>query len=475
MKKRDRRLTPKNTSLVLGNQSSIDKMFDDWSSEAVPESTEVKPDTTSAFYLDGEGTSKDNARIISTLTKKSIRKEERKKAKNNHRVPVLSQDGTPAMPTTNRRANKWLKEKKARKVRNKLGIFQIQLLKEPSGRNKQDIVLTNDPGSAFTGIGVISKKVVLYGCTLELPGYRKCLKPAIVINRFGKKIEKYPNTIIEGMTKRRELRRGRRYRKTRRRPSRWLNRSKSKIPPSILARKRLELKVIKELTKIYPVNMIGFEDIKFNHFKDKEGIKGQFFSHVEVGKNWILKEMKKICEVKIIRGYETNIRRQQLRLKKEGDKTIRSVGSHVNDCIAMGSIILGLGIEIGNKFKFDTITRPKYSRRILHLEQPSKGGIRRKYGGSTTDWTNIRKGDYVEAIQGKKIFRGWISGFIDDKRLISVSDFDWKRTGQFGESNIRLLDRNHGLLIRSLYMEKERMEVCKYGTAQAIIDDAWRF
>lgn len=41
------------------------------------------------------------------------------------------------MPTTNRRANKWLKEKKAKKVRNKLGIFQVQLIKEPSGRNKQ--------------------------------------------------------------------------------------------------------------------------------------------------------------------------------------------------------------------------------------------------------------------------------------------------------------------------------------------------
>lgn len=463
MKKRDRRLTPKSTSLPLGNQSSINKMFDDWSSEAVPESTELKADTASVIFLKGEGTSKDNARIISALTKKSIRKEERKKAKNNHRVSVLNPDGTPAMPTTNMRANKWLKEKKARKVRNKLGIFQIQLLKEPSGRNKQDIVLTNDPGSVFTGIGVISKKAILYGTTLELPGYNKDSKPKIENNMFGKKIEKYPNAIVDGMDKRRQLRRSRRHRNCRRRPSRWLNRTKTKIAPSILARKRLELKVIKELSKIYPVNMIGFEDIKFNHFKDKEGIKGQFFSHVEVGKNWILKEMKKICEVNIIRGYETNIRRQQLGLKKEGDKTVRSVDSHVNE----------LGIETKNKFKYDTITRPKYSRRILHLEQPAKGGIRRKYGGSTTDWTDIRKGDFVEAIQGKKIFRGWISGFIDDKRIISVSDFDWKRIGQFGESNVRLLDRNHGLLIERLYMEKERMEVCRYGTAQVSIDDAW--
>ena len=36
--------------------------------------------------------------------------------------------------------------------------------------------------------------------------------------------------------------------------------------------------------------------------------------------------------------------------------------------------------------------------------------------------------------------------------------------GQFGEYNIRILHRNNGLLLRSLYMEKERMEVCQLGT-----------
>lgn len=326
MKKRDRRLTPKSTSLAIGGQSSIDKMFDDWSSEAVPESTELKADTASAIFLKGEGTSKDIARIISNETKSKIDqfKIERKRKRNDYRVPVINPDGTSAMPTTNRRANKWIKEKKAKIIKNKLGIFQVQLLKEPSGRNKQPIVLTNDPGSAFTGIAICSKKAILYGATLELPGYKKDAKPQIVVNRFGKKIEKYPNTIIEGMDKRRQLRRSRRYRNCRRRPSRWLNRSKSKIHPSILSRKQLELKVIKELSKIYPITIIGFEDVKFNHFKDKEGIKGQFFSHVEVGKNWILKEMKKIAPIKVIRGYETNIRREQLGLKKEKDKTMRN-------------------------------------------------------------------------------------------------------------------------------------------------------
>jgi hypothetical protein len=66
-----------------------------------------------------------------------------------------------------------------------------------------------------------------------------------------------------------------------------------------------------------------------------------------------------------------------------------------------------------------------------------------------------------------------VSGFVDDNRIISVSNFDWKRIGQFGESNVRLLDRNHGLLIERLYTEKERIEICKFGTVQMGIDNAW--
>lgn len=333
MTKRDRRLTPKNTSLVLGVQSSIDKMFDNWTSEAVPpDGMEFKADTASVKVyittsdlpstLNGEGT---EARVIPTLeipNEKDKKKKNRSRARvrNNYRVPVLNPDGTPAMPTTNRRSNRWLKEKKAKVIKNDLGIFQIQLLFEPSGKNKQDIVAIVDPGSAFTGISVISKKAVLVGLMLELPGYKKGSKPNIEKNRFGKKIQKYPNTIVDGMTKRRQLRRGRRYRKAWRRPERWLNRCNGKIirmPPSIFSRKQLEYRIVKELINIYPISGIGYEDIKFDHFGDTKGTKGQFFSHVEVGKRWILGRLRGLTikynmplGLRTISGYETNMRRK---------------------------------------------------------------------------------------------------------------------------------------------------------------------
>lgn len=493
MKKRDRRITPSRTSIAVGKSNKPQKSLFDFDCVAVPESTELKTGTSSAFYLDGEGTSgdrsisknkeksKDTVRIISNkdlkiskkikISKKNVTK------KNDYRVPVLYPDGKPGMPTTNKRANKWLKEGKAKILRNKLNIFVIQLKFWPAYRNLQPIAILINPGSAFTGIAVISKKCILISYMLELPGYKKGAKPTIIINRHGKKIKKYLNTIVERMSNRKRLRRSRRYRNCRRRPARFLNRSKKdKISPSMLARKQLELEMTRELAEIYPISIIGFEDVSFDHSKDKDGTKGQFFSHVEVGKNWLLNNLKKITRIRIIRGYETARRREQLKLPKEEDKTKRCVESHINDCIAIGSIILGSGINTKNKFKFDVISRPKYTRRILSAEQPNEDGITERYGGHLQSkiFKGLRKGDYVEARAPKlkKIYRGWISGYTGNR--IYISDFDWNQyPNSFGLKNVRLIDRNHGLINLRLAWIKDAKDVCKYGTKQTDIEKAW--
>lgn len=488
--KRDRRLTPTSTSLAAGWDEAVDR-----------EATEVKPDTASDFYLKAKGhlenkieekekslsksESKDIARLIpnkdlkiQVSDKKTNMTEKKVKIskKNNYRVPVLYPDGKPGMPTSNKRANRWLEEGKAEIVKNKLNIFVIKLKFWPIYRNLQPIVLCIDPGSTFTGIAVMSKRCINISYMLELPGYKKGSTSFEVINRHGKKIEKYHNTIVDRMTKRRELRRSRRHRKCRRRECRFLNRSKKdKLAPSMLAKKQLELEMVKVLSKLYPISIIGFEDVSFNHWKDKDGTKGQFFSQVEIGKNWLLERLKRLIpDIRIIKGYETNLRRQQLKLPKGEDKTKRLISSHVTDCIAMGSIILG-GIKF-NKFKFDVISRPKYSRRILFAEQPGKGGIFERYGGHiphTPIFKGLRKGDYVEARAPlkKKIYRGWISGYTGDR--IYISDFDWKQSPSFSVDNIKLIDRNHGLINLRLGWIKDMVDVCKYGTVQRSIEDAW--
>lgn len=71
---------------------------------------------------------------------------------------------------------------------------------------------------------------------------------------------------------------------------------------------------------------------------------------------------------------------------------------------------------------------------------PAKGGIRRKYGGSTTRHC-VRKGDLVNSPKGI----GYVSG--DTERQISVSDANWKRLGQIASSKVALIRRSTGLIL----------------------------
>ena len=334
----------------------------------------------------------------------------------NPRVPVLAPDSEPLMPTKASRVRRWIKEGKAKPIRTKLGTFAVQLLEEPSGRAKQPVVVGIDPGSKYTGIAVVSPSTVFCGYNLELPDYIK-----------------------SRMDKRRELRRSRRHRKCRRRECRFLNRTGHKIAPSILARKQLELRVVMELAKTYPISDIAIEDVRFNHYNKRYG---SYFSQVEIGKNWLRAELEKIAQVTLFNGWETSVRRKEVGLKKVSKKDARIPEAHVTDAITLCSLVLG-DVQL-TPFHFDILRRPKYSRRKLHLEQPSKGGIRRQYGGTTTPFV-FRKGDYVEATQGERTVQGWVSGYT--KNFISVSDFDWKRLGQFAVKKVRLLERNVGLLL----------------------------
>ncbi|RAM50935.1 MAG: hypothetical protein C6Y22_14370 [Hapalosiphonaceae cyanobacterium JJU2] len=355
------------------------------------------------------------------------------------RVSVLSPSGNPLMPTKASRARRWLKEGKARIVHNDLGIFQIQLLIEPSATNTQPIAIGIDPGKHYTGIGVQSAKFTLWMAHLQLPF----------------------KTVRERMEQRRMMRRGRRARRINRhfaftkrahRQKRFDNRKQRKVPPSIRANRELELRVVKELTTIYPITAITYEIIK------ARGDKG--FSPVMVGQKWQLRNLETYAEVKQFEGWETANIRQHLGLhKQKHSKSDAISATHAVDGIALAtSAFIRYGVTSFNSqgwigevtitpAPFAVIRRPPVSRRQLHLMVPAKGGVRRKYGGTVTRH-GFRKGDYVEATQGNKTYFGWVSG--DTEKQVSVSDQNWKRLGQFSKNKVRLIARSTGLIVTAV-------------------------
>jgi hypothetical protein len=356
------------------------------------------------------------------------------------RIPVVAHNNKPLMPTTPSRARRWVKEGKAIKRWSKLGTFYVQLVVAPSGCKRQDVSL-GDPGKLYSGVAVQSAKCTLLMLHLDLPF----------------------KTVKARMEQRAMMRRGRRGRRINRkvafskrahRQRRFDNRRNGKLAPSIGANKKLELRVIRLLVKLYPISHIVVEQIKAN------GDKG--FSPVMVGQMWQLEQLvnaEKFLGFKVSTkfGWETSLLRQHLGLPKDKqDKSRQIPATHAVDGIALActrwmqyGVLSPTCMGWRGSIKvtpavFVIVKRPPYSRRQLHLMVPSIGGVRRKYGGSVTRH-GFRKGDYVEATLGNKIYRGWVSG--DTEKQVSVSDANWKRLSQFSKNKVRLIRRSTGLIV----------------------------
>ncbi len=340
------------------------------------------------------------------------------------------------MPTKPSRARRWLKSGKAKVVHNDLGIFTIQLVSEPSGTNTQPISVGVDPGKFYTGIGVQSAKATLWMAHLQLP----------------------LETVKQRMEQRRMMRGGRRGRRINRkvpynqrahRQARFDNRRSKKVPPSIRANRQLELRVIKELAKLYPLTTAVWEVVVARGSKD--------FSPVMVAQYWAIDQLKKLLPVVTQEGWQTSNLRQWLGLEKQ--KTAKGdaiPATHAVDGISLASSQFIRYRQLKGKqgwwegsvsitpAPFAVIRRPPICRRQLHLRVPTKGGVRRKYGGTVTRH-GFRKGDYVRAEQAGRVYQGWVSG--DTEKQISVSDANWKRLGQFSVKKVQLLQRSTGLIV----------------------------
>ena len=159
-------------------------------------------------------------------------------------VYVISKDGQPLMPTSRfGKVRRLLKNKKAEVVSR--CPFTIKLLYEPETSVVQEIILGQDTGSKHVGTACIAGDRVLYQSEITL---RDDIKKKID-SRMG-------------------FRKNRRYRKTRYRKPRFLNRAnstkKGRLPPSVRSKVQSHIDEIEFCKKILPVSKIVLEVSQFD-------------------------------------------------------------------------------------------------------------------------------------------------------------------------------------------------------------------
>jgi hypothetical protein len=356
---------------------------------------------------------------------------------NQVRVPVLDINGNPAMPTKASRARRWLRDGKAKVVHNDLGVFQIQLLQEASGAEQQDIVVGIDQGKLYTGMAVQSAKTTLLMLHLELP--------FLTIKKRVKQ-----RAMLRSNRRRRRIRRDVNFNLRNHRQKRFSNRSKKRsIPPSINGNKKLEQRVVTELLKLFPVSSFVFELVK---------AKGNSsFSPVMQGQLRQISWLQALLPTETIFGWKTSILRDKLGLvKNKTNKSAQEPATHAIDGVALACHHFIKYVEdkvnqcadwFGDvkvtKPQFVVVGRPKYSRRQLHLMQPSKGGIRQKYGGSYLDG-NFRKGDFVRYTKKNKEIFGYCAGLCN--KALTIVDVNWRILGKYSPKKCELIFRSSGLV-----------------------------
>ena len=272
-------------------------------------------------------------------------------------VPVVDKNQHPLMPTKPSRARRWIQEGKATPFwRN--GIFCVRLNSEPSDREAQEIGVGVDPGSKKEGFSVKSESHTYLNVQADAH------------KDVSKKVEK-----------RRELRRGRRSRKCPNRKNRT-NRlaHKERIPAGTRARWDWKLRVLEWLSKLYPITYVCVEDIKAQT-KQSQKKWNQSFSPLEVGKQWFYSEVKKRWKLRTLQGWETKEIRESLGLKKSSKKLGETFDAHCVDSWCLAYHTVG-GLRIPDNKDIFCISPISIARRNLQREQPVKGGIRSRYGGT---------------------------------------------------------------------------------------------
>lgn len=290
------------------------------------------------------------------------------------------------MPCRPVRARRLINEGKAAAKWRK-GFFYIQMTVE-TGLNTQTTVIGVDPGSKREAFTVKAKHATF----LNLQSHA----------RDGKRIQK-------DLEARANARRARRNRKTPCRPPRFHNRGKKGcLPPSTKARWQLKLNIIKHLCTLYPISVTVIEDVKA---VTKKGVNrwNNNFSPVQSGKSWLYSQLESFG-LKVVKktGMDTYQLRQVAGLDKTKNKLADVFIAHCVDSWVLANEYVGGHVQPDNTHML--LLRPvNYPRRQLHRFNPSKGGERRRYGGTMS--LGYKKGTLAQHPQhGKCLIGGNLNG-----------------------------------------------------------------
>ena len=289
-------------------------------------------------------------------------------------VPVIDNNQVPLMPCSEKRARKMAESGKATPFWKK-GMFCIRLNTEPSSRNLQPIAVGIDPGSKKEGFTVKSEAHTLLNINADAVTW---VKGAIETRRM--------------------MRRSRRFRKTPCRKSRF-NRKYGGIAPSTRARWGWKLRLCNWLVKMYPITTWIVEDIKTKN--------GGVFSTLEIGKTWFYERVRKLGELILKHGWETKELRDSLGLIKTKEKLAEVFEAHCVDSWVLANSFVGGHIKPDNT-NLLCISPIQLHRRQLHVLQPSKGGIRKSYGGTRS--IGLRRGSLAIHSQRGLVYIGGTSG-----------------------------------------------------------------
>jgi hypothetical protein len=161
---------------------------------------------------------------------------------------------------------------------------------------------------------------------------------------------------------------------------------------------------------------------------------------VEIGKTKVYKVAKKLATLWLPRGWETAQARKDYSIEKCAQKDKLAPKSHANDAWAMVCWLYGEKPEnITNEFY--VWRRQEYSRRQLHLQNPTKGNIRKRYGGTTYFNSPLRKGDII---QYKDETIGYVGGWTYRDKAISFMGSNGKRIRR--TSKVKLVARSPHVL-----------------------------